>query len=45
MPDEITFDEVAPVIPVRDLEAALARYRQLGGGPADRAGQHALRPA
>jgi len=30
MPDEITFEDVAPVIPVRDLAAALARYRQLG---------------
>jgi catechol 2,3-dioxygenase-like lactoylglutathione lyase family enzyme len=30
MPDEITFDEVAPVIPVHDLDAALARYRELG---------------
>jgi catechol 2,3-dioxygenase-like lactoylglutathione lyase family enzyme len=39
MPTEIGFDEVAPVIPVRDLDAALDRYRRLGfavelyGGP------------
>ena len=26
----ITFDSVAPVIPVRDLEVALDRYRRLG---------------
>jgi catechol 2,3-dioxygenase-like lactoylglutathione lyase family enzyme len=26
----MTFDDVAPVIPVRDLEAALDRYRRLG---------------
>ncbi|MFE2996380.1 bleomycin resistance protein [Nocardia sp. NPDC059246] len=30
MPDDITFDRVAPVIPVLDLDAALARYRRLG---------------
>ena len=28
--DGAYFDEVAPVIPVRDLDAALARYRRLG---------------
>jgi catechol 2,3-dioxygenase-like lactoylglutathione lyase family enzyme len=27
---EVQFDDVAPVIPVRDLDAALARYRRLG---------------
>ena len=27
---EVVFDDVAPVIPVRDLEAALERYRRLG---------------
>ncbi len=30
MADEIVFQYVAPVIPVRDLDAALARYRRLG---------------
>ncbi|MEV0395106.1 VOC family protein [Polymorphospora rubra] len=30
MPEEITFDRVAPVVPVRDLDAALDRYRRLG---------------
>ncbi|MFJ9368469.1 VOC family protein [Nocardia sp. NPDC101769] len=30
MPDDITFEGVAPVIPVLDLDAALARYRRLG---------------
>jgi hypothetical protein len=25
-----TFEDVAPVVPVRDLQAALDRYRQLG---------------
>jgi catechol 2,3-dioxygenase-like lactoylglutathione lyase family enzyme len=30
MTSEIAFSEVAPVIPVRDLDAALDRYRQLG---------------
>ncbi|APB00476.1 bleomycin resistance protein [Nocardia seriolae] len=30
MSDEIVFERVAPVIPVRDLDAALARYRRLG---------------
>jgi hypothetical protein len=29
MPD-ISFTEVAPVVPVRDLDAALERYRRLG---------------
>ena len=28
--DEIMFEDVAPVIPVRDLDAALARYQLLG---------------
>jgi hypothetical protein len=27
---EITFSSVSPVVPVRDLDAALDRYRQLG---------------
>jgi catechol 2,3-dioxygenase-like lactoylglutathione lyase family enzyme len=30
MTSDITFSEVAPVIPVRDLDAALDRYRRLG---------------
>jgi hypothetical protein len=30
MADEITFEDVAPVVPVRDLDAALDRYRRLG---------------
>lgn len=30
MTDEILFTSVAPVIPVRDIEIALDRYRQLG---------------
>jgi catechol 2,3-dioxygenase-like lactoylglutathione lyase family enzyme len=30
MPDEISFDRAAPVVPVRDLDAALDRYRRLG---------------
>ncbi|GAA5156298.1 hypothetical protein GCM10023321_31770 [Pseudonocardia eucalypti] len=30
MADPIVFRDVAPVIPVRDLDAALDRYRQLG---------------
>jgi catechol 2,3-dioxygenase-like lactoylglutathione lyase family enzyme len=30
MTSEIVFSEVAPVIPVRDLDAALDRYRALG---------------
>lgn len=30
MTEEITFDDVAPVVPVRDLDAALDRYRRLG---------------
>jgi Glyoxalase/Bleomycin resistance protein/Dioxygenase superfamily len=30
MADQITFEDVAPVIPVRDLDAALDRYRRLG---------------
>lgn len=28
--DEVTFSNVAPVIPVRDLDRALRRYRKLG---------------
>jgi hypothetical protein len=28
--DEVTFSSVAPVIPVRDLNRALRRYRALG---------------
>jgi uncharacterized glyoxalase superfamily protein PhnB len=28
--DEVTFSNVAPVIPVRDLKRALRRYRMLG---------------
>jgi hypothetical protein len=27
---EVTFERIAPVVRVRDLDAALARYRQLG---------------
>ena len=30
MTESVTFTSVAPVIPVRDLEAALDRYRRLG---------------
>jgi hypothetical protein len=30
MAEGIVFDEVAPVVPVRDLDAALERYRRLG---------------
>ena len=30
MPNPIVFEDVAPVVPVRDLQAALERYRQLG---------------
>jgi catechol 2,3-dioxygenase-like lactoylglutathione lyase family enzyme len=30
MPTPIVFEDVAPVVPVRDLQAALERYRQLG---------------
>jgi hypothetical protein len=30
MPTPIVFEDVAPVVPVRDLHAALERYRQLG---------------
>jgi catechol 2,3-dioxygenase-like lactoylglutathione lyase family enzyme len=30
MAEELVFEDVAPVIPVRDLDAALARYRRLG---------------
>jgi len=30
MPTPIVFENVAPVVPVRDLQAALERYRQLG---------------
>jgi catechol 2,3-dioxygenase-like lactoylglutathione lyase family enzyme len=30
MSADIAFDEVAPVIPVRDLDAGLDRYRRLG---------------
>ena len=40
MATDVTFDKVAPVIPVRDLDAALDRYRRMGfsvrrypGGP------------
>jgi hypothetical protein len=28
--EKISFDDVAPVVPVRDLDAALERYRRLG---------------
>ncbi|MCK2213277.1 VOC family protein [Actinomadura sp. ATCC 31491] len=28
--EHVTFEEVAPVVPVRDLDAALDRYRRLG---------------
>ncbi|WP_422770765.1 bleomycin resistance protein [Plantactinospora sp. WMMC1484] len=30
MAENVTFDGVAPVVPVRDLDAALDRYRRLG---------------
>ncbi|MDG4785714.1 VOC family protein [Micromonospora sp. WMMD1102] len=30
MAGPVTFDRVAPVVPVRDLDAALDRYRRLG---------------
>jgi hypothetical protein len=30
MPTPIVFEDVAPVVPVLDLQAALERYRQLG---------------
>ncbi|GAB3972457.1 VOC family protein [Plantactinospora veratri] len=30
MAEEVTFDRVAPVLPVRDLDTALDRYRRLG---------------
>lgn len=30
MDQEVVFERVAPVIPVRDLDAALERYRRLG---------------
>ncbi|MEU5552280.1 MULTISPECIES: VOC family protein [unclassified Micromonospora] len=30
MPAEVSFDRIAPVVPVRDLDAALDRYRRLG---------------
>jgi hypothetical protein len=30
MPTPIVFEDVAPVVPVRDLQVALKRYRQLG---------------
>ncbi|GAA3725230.1 hypothetical protein GCM10022225_02670 [Plantactinospora mayteni] len=30
MAEEVTFDRVAPVVPVRDLGAALDRYQRLG---------------
>jgi hypothetical protein len=30
MPPDVAFERVAPVVPVRDLDAALARYRRLG---------------
>jgi hypothetical protein len=30
MSPPIVFKDVAPVVPVRDLQAALERYRQLG---------------
>ena len=29
MPTPIVFENVAPVVPVRDLQGALERYRQL----------------
>ena len=30
MPTPIVFEDVAPVVPVRDLQAALERYGRLG---------------
>ncbi|MGH2851425.1 MAG: bleomycin resistance protein [Solirubrobacteraceae bacterium] len=33
MTEEIEFKDVAPVIPVRNLDAALERYRKLGFAP------------
>ncbi|MEV0616357.1 VOC family protein [Nonomuraea sp. NPDC050404] len=30
MTDEVDFEEVAPVLPVRDLDASMERYRRLG---------------
>ena len=30
MADDVVFEDVAPVIPVQDLDSALTRYRQLG---------------
>jgi hypothetical protein len=30
MPTPIVFEDIVPVVPVRDLQAALERYRQLG---------------
>ena len=30
MPTPIVFEDVVPVVPVRDLQAALERYRRLG---------------
>lgn len=30
MADEVSFNDVAPIVPVRDLDAALDRYRRLG---------------
>lgn len=30
MTDDVVFERVAPVVPVRDLDAALERYRRLG---------------
>jgi catechol 2,3-dioxygenase-like lactoylglutathione lyase family enzyme len=30
MEQEVVFERVAPVIPVRDIDAAVARYRRLG---------------
>jgi hypothetical protein len=30
MSDDIEFEQIAPVVPVRDLDAALERYRRLG---------------
>lgn len=30
MADEVAFEDVVPVMPVRDLDAALDRYRRLG---------------
>ncbi|MGW4794710.1 bleomycin resistance protein [Nonomuraea sp. NPDC004297] len=32
MADEVVFEDVAPVVPVLDLDAAMERYRRLGFG-------------